>query len=65
MGVENEATFSLDGQIHDVVRQAYYAGYIEAMLQAIVEDGIMIDGYMAWSLLECAQSTMAATVFRS
>lgn len=49
--VEGEADMPLAQQIADTQRQAYYAGYINAMLEAM-EGGVNIGGYMAWSLLE-------------
>ena len=52
MGVENESSFPLEDKINDRVRQTYYAGYVEAMLQAVLEDGVNVGGYMAWSLME-------------
>lgn len=53
MSVANEAQASRVDQINDVVRQEYYAGYIRELVQAVRDDGILISGYMAWSLLEC------------
>jgi beta-glucosidase len=52
MGVAGEASLTLEQQVDDTVRQTYYAGYVEAMLQAIIEDGVKVGGYMAWSLME-------------
>ncbi|RSH76766.1 uncharacterized protein EHS24_005344 [Apiotrichum porosum] len=52
MSVANEAQASRVDQINDVVRQEYYAGYIRELVQAVRDDGILISGYMAWSLLD-------------
>ncbi|KAG8983628.1 hypothetical protein FRB93_007108 [Tulasnella sp. JGI-2019a] len=49
---EDEAQRTLEEIINDTERQDYYAGYLEAMLRAIKEDGILIEGYFGWSLLE-------------
>lgn len=48
---EGEANMTLEQQLHDVQRQQYYAGYLNAMLEAM-QNGVNIGGYMAWSLLE-------------
>ncbi|KAG8881514.1 hypothetical protein FRB97_009441 [Tulasnella sp. 331] len=49
---ENESQRTFEEIINDTEREEYYAGYIEAMLRAIKEDGILVQGYLAWSLLE-------------
>ncbi|KAG8997910.1 hypothetical protein FRB94_007380 [Tulasnella sp. JGI-2019a] len=49
---EDEAKKTLEEILNDTERQEYYAGYLEAMLRAIKEDGILIEGYFGWSLLE-------------
>lgn len=50
--VEGEADLPFEQQINDPLRQEYYAQYLDAMFKAIKEDGVVIGGYMAWSLLE-------------
>ncbi|KAF4616421.1 hypothetical protein D9613_008476 [Agrocybe pediades] len=37
---------------HDTDRVEYYKGYLEALLQAIHEDGVPVKSYFAWSLLD-------------
>ncbi|KAG9029116.1 hypothetical protein FRB95_005659 [Tulasnella sp. JGI-2019a] len=49
---ENEAQKTLEEIVNDTERQEYFAGYLEAMLRAIKEDGVLIEGYFGWSLLE-------------
>ncbi|KAG8881832.1 hypothetical protein FRB98_004101 [Tulasnella sp. 332] len=49
---EDEAKRTFEDIINDTERGEYYAGYIEAMLRAMNEDGVLIQGYLAWSLLE-------------
>ncbi|MFN8450980.1 MAG: GH1 family beta-glucosidase [Anaerolineae bacterium] len=39
------------GEIHDERRTAYYQSHLKAMYDAI-EDGVPVDGYFAWSLLD-------------
>ena len=50
--VENEGKKPFEDRINDTERQHYYAGYIKELIEAVVDDGIPIGGYMAWSLLE-------------
>jgi beta-glucosidase len=40
-----------DGHVADPERQAYLAGHIEAVRQAILL-GVPVEGYFAWSLLD-------------
>jgi beta-glucosidase len=40
-----------DGSVHDPERIAYLEGHIEAVGRAI-EDGVRVDGYFVWSLLD-------------
>jgi beta-glucosidase len=52
---ENGAAFadavSADGQVHDPARVDYYRRHVSAALQARAE-GVPIEGYFAWSLLD-------------
>lgn len=50
--VLDEGKKPFEDRINDVERQHYYAGYIKELIEAVVDDGIPIGGYMAWSLLE-------------
>ncbi|KAF8157033.1 beta-glucosidase 1A [Crassisporium funariophilum] len=38
--------------IHDTDRIDYFKGYTQALLDAVVEDGVEIKSYFAWSLLD-------------
>ena len=40
-----------DGSVNDPERQAYLAGYVEAVRSAI-DDGVPVKGYLVWSLLD-------------
>jgi beta-glucosidase len=52
---ENGAAFSdvrgHDGRVRDPERQAYLEGHIDAVARA-VEDGVPVNGYYVWSLLD-------------
>jgi beta-glucosidase len=51
---ENGAAFQdevVDGRVHDVRRQTYIANHIEALSQAM-RQGVRVDGYFVWSLLD-------------
>lgn len=50
--VKDEGKKPFEERINDVERQHYYAGYLKELIEAVVDDGIPIGGYMAWSLLE-------------
>lgn len=47
----NEGDLSLEERVKDVRRQEYFDSYIERLVQARRE-GVEIEGYMGWSLLE-------------
>lgn len=49
---EGEAKWTRDEAIHDTQRQDFYAGYLKELAEAVKVDGIRVEGYMAWSLLE-------------
>jgi len=61
--IVNENTFTLEEALHDTARVHYYEGYLNALLDAVVIDGVKILGYMAWSLMEYAHpiSTLPST----
>ena len=48
---QDEGDFPLDKVVQDTKRQEYFACYIEAMMRA-VKDGVTVQGYFGWSLLE-------------
>lgn len=51
---ENGAAFQdqvVDGQVHDVRRQTYIQNHIAALLEAM-RQGVRVDGYFVWSLLD-------------
>ena len=48
----DEAKKSLHQITSDVERQDYFEGYLKAMLLAIRDDKVVINGYFGWSLLE-------------
>ena len=51
---ENGAAFQdqvVDGQVHDARRQAYIENHIAALAQAM-RQGVRVDGYFVWSLLD-------------
>jgi len=50
--IVNENKFTLEEALHDTARVDYYEGYLNALLEAVVIDGVKILGYMAWSLME-------------
>ncbi|OSX63480.1 glycoside hydrolase family 1 protein [Postia placenta MAD-698-R-SB12] len=50
--VKNENVLPLEGVVLDTDRIDYFDGYANAMLQAVVEDGVPVKGYFGWSLLD-------------
>ena len=38
--------------LQDEFRVEYFCGYVRAMAEAVGEDGVRVEGYMAWSLME-------------
>jgi beta-glucosidase len=50
-GAAYEDVLTPSGEIHDERRTAYYRSHLEAVHHAI-EDGVPVDGYFAWSLLD-------------
>ncbi|KZT10298.1 glycoside hydrolase family 1 protein [Laetiporus sulphureus 93-53] len=49
---KNENTLPREEVLHDVDRIEYFEGYANAMLQAATEDGVPVNGYFGWSLLD-------------
>jgi beta-glucosidase len=50
--VKDEANAPLSDVVNDVDRQTFFNGYIKELAEAVRDDGIVISGYMGWSLLE-------------
>lgn len=50
--VDGEAEMEITQLVQDHDRQKYFAEYIKVMIDCVREDGIAIEGYMAWSLIE-------------
>ncbi|GLA52513.1 hypothetical protein AnigIFM63604_009377 [Aspergillus niger] len=50
--VENESSMSLEDIVNDVHRQEYHNLYIKALCDAVIDNGVHVEGYHAWSLLE-------------
>lgn len=49
---QGEGNLPLRKALRDVQRQDYFAGYLRELFDAIVNDGIKVDGYIAWALTE-------------
>ena len=47
--VKDENTMSLEEALEDEPRVNYYRGVTESLIKAIVEDGVDIRAYFAWS----------------
>lgn len=43
---------TFEERLRDVTRQDYYSGYLKELVEAVRDDGIDVQGFMAWSLLE-------------
>ncbi|KAJ3649787.1 hypothetical protein Zmor_021510 [Zophobas morio] len=50
--VITENGFSDDGRLDDLTRINYYAEYLTSILEAVLEDGVNVTGYTAWSLMD-------------
>jgi len=50
--IKGENDLPMEKILEDDFRLEYFRGYVEAMAQAVAEDGVDCRGYMAWSLLE-------------
>lgn len=42
----------IDGQVHDDYRIEYFKSHFEAMLDAIIEDGVELMGYTSWAWID-------------
>ncbi|PPQ87691.1 hypothetical protein CVT25_011458 [Psilocybe cyanescens] len=49
---KSDVELSLPEVLHDTDRVEYFRGYTNALLEAVVEDGVLVKGYLAWSLLD-------------
>ncbi|KAH9477766.1 Beta-glucosidase 1B [Psilocybe cubensis] len=49
---KSDVELSLPEVLHDTDRVEYFRGYTNALLAAVVEDGVPVKGYFAWSLLD-------------
>ena len=52
MSCIGEAQKVLPGVLDDVERVNYYSGYLREMLAAIIEDGVDVRSYFAWTLAD-------------
>jgi len=50
--VPNESLLPLQEALNDTFRVNFYRDYLSELEKAIVEDGVKVLGYMAWSLLD-------------
>ncbi|KAI0746971.1 beta-glucosidase 1A [Daedaleopsis nitida] len=50
--VKDENVLPVDKVVKDTDRVEYYDGYVNAVLQAVTEDGVTVKSYFAWSLLD-------------
>lgn len=41
-----------DGRINDIERVTYYDSYLKELLEAVVDDGVKVIGYLAWSIID-------------
>lgn len=52
ISVKGENDLSVEDAINDTPRVEYFKGYLDAMLKAVTEDKVDVQGYFGWSLLE-------------
>ena len=45
----NETNVPIDQAVHDIDRVEYFRGNCEALLAAVIEDGVDIRSYFGWS----------------
>lgn len=50
--IKGENDLPMEEILEDDFRVEYFRGYITSMAEAVAEDGINCQGYMAWSLME-------------
>ena len=51
--VKDEHVLPLDQVVRDTDRIEYYEGYLNALLQAVTEDGVPVKSYFGWSACCC------------
>ncbi|BFZ65203.1 hypothetical protein YB2330_006366 [Saitoella coloradoensis] len=52
MCAKDEGSLPLAEALNDTPRVEYYKGYLNAMLEAVVEDGVDVQSYFGWSLMD-------------
>ena len=52
---KSDALLSLPEVVHDADRVEYFRGYSNALLEAVVLDGVPVKSYFAWSEFRSAQ----------
>ncbi|KAH8101880.1 intracellular family 1 beta glucosidase [Cristinia sonorae] len=50
--VKGENDIPVEDAVHDTDRVEYFAGYTNALLEAVTQDGVDVRGYFGWSLLD-------------
>ena len=50
--VKNENDLPVEDAVHDTDRINYFAGNVQALLDAVNEDGVVIKSYFPWSFLD-------------
>ncbi|MCJ1248709.1 hypothetical protein MMC30_005928 [Trapelia coarctata] len=50
--IKGENELPLEELLEDGFRVEYYRGYVQAMVEAVREDGVDCRGYLAWSLMD-------------
>ncbi|KAF5735748.1 beta-glucosidase 12-like [Tripterygium wilfordii] len=58
----NDATLSLEEALNDTMRIDYYSRHLSFLRRAVVEDGVKVKGYFAWSLLDNFEWSSGYTV---
>ena len=58
----NNTTLSLTEQLTDPMRISYYYNHLGYLRKAIVEDGVNVTGFFAWSLLDDYEWTAGFTI---
>uniref|UniRef100_A0A7N0THN0 Beta-glucosidase n=1 Tax=Kalanchoe fedtschenkoi TaxID=63787 RepID=A0A7N0THN0_KALFE len=61
-GVDEEATLPLKEALNDTWRVEYYRKHLKYLLRAIRKDGVDVNGYFAWSLLDNFEWSSGYTV---
>ena len=48
----NEDSKPFEEALHDTDRVNYYSGNLDALLRAVVQDGVVIKSYFPWSFMD-------------